>query len=76
MSAEMLLCRTGLLRTIRKNSRGWNLFAGLTYHFKTLHAKSSYAPGHVTGLLFFRIFPEALLLTGMLRYDRNSLLRP
>jgi len=54
----------GLCRTIRKNSGGWNLFAGLPYRFSTRHAKSSYALTHFTGLLFSRIFPEAFLLTG------------
>jgi hypothetical protein len=51
-----------------EKQRGWNLFAGLPYRFKTLYAKSSYAPGHRTGLLFFRIFPEALLLTRKLHH--------
>jgi hypothetical protein len=62
-SSEMLLCRQGPLPTIRKNSEGWNLFAGLSYRFNTLHAKISYALGHLTGLLFFLLFPEAVLLT-------------
>ncbi|HEY4325374.1 MAG TPA: hypothetical protein VGN20_15365 [Mucilaginibacter sp.] len=42
---------------------GWNLFAGLPYRFNTLHAKISYALSHFTGLLFFLLFPEAVLLT-------------
>jgi len=64
----MLLCAQGLCRTIQKNSGGWNLFAGLPYRFNTLYAKSSYAPGHFTSLQFFRIFPEALLLTRRFRH--------
>jgi len=62
----------GLCRTIRKNSRGRNLFAGLPYRFNTFYAKSSYAPTHFTGLLFFRIFSEALLLTRKLRHINIS----
>jgi len=65
----MLLCAQGLCRTILKNSRGWNLFAGLPYRFNTFHAKSSNALTHFTGLLFFRIFPEAFLLTRKLRHN-------
>jgi hypothetical protein len=43
--------------------QGWNLFAGLPYRFNSLHAKISYALSHFTGQLFFRILPEAVLLT-------------
>ncbi|HEY4324984.1 MAG TPA: hypothetical protein VGN20_13395 [Mucilaginibacter sp.] len=59
----MLLCRRGPLPASRKNSRGWNLFAGLPYRFNTLHAKISYALGHSTSPLFFQLFPEAVLMT-------------
>jgi len=51
-----------------KTAGAGNLFAGLPRRLKTLYAKSSYAPGQLTGLLFFRIFPEALLLTKKLRH--------
>jgi hypothetical protein len=51
------------LRTNPEKQLGWNLFAVRPYRFVTLYAKSSYAPTHFTGLLFFRISPEALLLT-------------
>jgi len=65
----MLLCRTGPLpHNPEKQPLGWNLFADLPCRFSTLHAKSSYAPTHHTGLLFFRIFAEAFLLTKMLRH--------
>jgi len=42
---------------------GCDLFAGLLRRFITLHAKSRYALCQFTGRLFFRIFPEAVLLT-------------
>jgi hypothetical protein len=63
VSAEMLLCRTGPLRTIRKNSEGCNIFAWRTCRFINMHAKICYALSHFTGRLFFRIFSEAVLLT-------------
>jgi len=62
VSSEMLLCRTGLSAQNRKNS-GLRPFAGLPYRFITLYAKSRYALCHFTGQLFFRISPEAVLLT-------------
>ncbi|HEY2582599.1 MAG TPA: hypothetical protein VGI43_12375 [Mucilaginibacter sp.] len=64
VSAEMLLCCQGPSRTSRKNSEGCNLFAVLSRRFNTLHAKSCYALAHFIGLLFFLLFPEAVLLTG------------
>jgi len=60
------LAAPGLCHTIRKNSRGWNLFAVIPYRLNTLYAKSSYAPVHLTGLLFFRLLPEAFRLTSNL----------
>jgi len=42
---------------------GRNLFAGLTFCFITMHAKSCYASCQFTGQPFFRISPEAILLT-------------
>ncbi|HEY4325366.1 MAG TPA: hypothetical protein VGN20_15310, partial [Mucilaginibacter sp.] len=61
--AEMLLYRQRPLPTIRKNSECRNLFAGLPCRTKTSHAKISYALGHFTGRLFFRILAETVLLT-------------
>jgi hypothetical protein len=47
----------------REKQLGCNLFAVLSFRSITLHAKSCYALVHFTDLLFFPLFPEAVLLT-------------